>query len=72
MKWYVRVRNAWKRPFFALWGWPIILGVLSLTGLMSALVSDAWGDIWSWFALGLPILVMAWFGFRSGDSGGTT
>ncbi|MDT0137810.1 hypothetical protein [Acidovorax sp. PRC11] len=45
-----------------LWGWPIALGVLTATGLVSALVSEGWGDVWSWIALGVPVAVMAWFG----------
>ncbi|MDN3922072.1 hypothetical protein [Roseateles violae] len=56
------------RPFTAglrLWAWPLALGVLSASGLLSALVSDHWGDVWSWFALGFPVLVMAWFGLRA-------
>ena len=28
------------RRFWALWGWPIVMGVLSTTGLLTALVSD--------------------------------
>jgi len=47
-------------PFWALWGWPIALAVLTATGLASALVSDTWGDWWAWLALGLPTLVMGW------------
>lgn len=50
--------------FGKLWGWPIALGLLSASGLLSALVSDHWGDWWSWFALGLPVLVMVWFALR--------
>ncbi|GKS85753.1 MULTISPECIES: hypothetical protein [unclassified Acidovorax] len=50
--------------FFPLWGWPIALGVLTATGLLSALVSDGWGDVWSWVALGVPVATMAWFGLR--------
>ena len=46
------------------WLWPVLLGALSASGLLSALVSDHWGDAWSWFALGLPVLVMAGFGLR--------
>lgn len=42
-----------------LWGWPVALGLLSASGLTSALVSDGWGDAWSWLALGLPVLVIA-------------
>nr|WP_225977955.1 hypothetical protein [Paracidovorax avenae] len=45
------------------WGWPIALGLLTASGLLSALVSDGWGDTWSWVALGVPVAVMAWFGW---------
>ncbi len=51
-------------PFLRLWGWPLLLGLLSASGLVSALVSDGWGDAWSWFGLGLPVAVMAWYGWR--------
>ena len=47
-------------PFLALWGWPIALGVLSASGLATALVSDTWGDWWSWVGLGVPVAVMGW------------
>ena len=50
------------RPFLKLWLCPLVLGVLTLSGLLSALVSEGWGDVWSWLALGLPLAVMAWFG----------
>ncbi|MGC1173740.1 hypothetical protein [Polaromonas sp.] len=53
-----------KPTFTQLWGWPVALGVLSATGLLSALVSEGWGDVWSWLALGGPVLVMAWFAWR--------
>jgi hypothetical protein len=54
--------------FLRLWGWPIVLGLLTCSGLISALVSEEWGDVWSWVALGLPVAVMAWFwrGRRAG------
>lgn len=48
-------------PFWTLWGWPIVMGVLSTTGLLTALVSDTWGDWWSWVALGVPVAVMGWY-----------
>jgi hypothetical protein len=53
-------RNAGLR----LWGWPLLLGLLSASGLVSALISDGWGDVWSWLALGLPVLLMALLGWR--------
>ena len=30
-------------PFWSLWGWPLVMGVLTTTGLTTALVSDTWG-----------------------------
>lgn len=48
-------------PFWALWGGPIVMGVLTTTGLLTALVSDTWGDWWSWVALGVPVAVMGWY-----------
>ena len=48
-------------PFWALWGWPIVMSVLTTTGLLTALVSDTWGDWWSWAALGVPVAVMGWY-----------
>lgn len=52
-----------KQPssFWNLWGWPIALGVLTTTGLLTALVSDTWGDWWSWVGLGVPVAVMGWY-----------
>jgi hypothetical protein len=44
-----------------LWGWPLALGLLSASGLLTALVSDHWGDVWSWLGLGLPVAVMSWY-----------
>lgn len=56
-------RNA-PTPFRTLWGWPIVLGLLTASGLATALISDSWGDWWSWIGLGLPVAVMAWFAWR--------
>lgn len=50
--------------FRRVWAWPLALALLSASGLISALVSDHWGDIWAWFALGLPLAVMARHGLR--------
>lgn len=49
--------------FKHLWRWPIALGALTASGLLSALVSDGgWGDAWAALALGVPLAVMGWFG----------
>lgn len=55
--------------FLRLWGWPIVLGLLSASGLLTALLSDGWGDWWSWLALGLPLAMMAWFGLKGRRAG---
>lgn len=52
-----------------LWAWPIALGVLSTTGLLSALVSDDWGDVWSWVGLGVPVAVIGWHAWRPRQAG---
>jgi len=53
--------SAATNSFWRLWRWPLVLGLLSASGLLSALVSDGWGDWWAWLSLGLPVAVMAWF-----------
>ena len=50
--------------FRHVWAWPLALSVLTATGLLSALVSDGWGDALSWFALGLPLLIGAGHALR--------
>jgi hypothetical protein len=55
-----------KPTFRQLWGWPVALGVLSTSGLLSALVSEGWGDVWSWLALGGPVLLMVWLALMPG------
>lgn len=51
--------------FWRMWGWPIALGVLTIAGLISALFSDGGlGDMLAWVALGVPVIVGAWYGWR--------
>ncbi|WP_394790305.1 hypothetical protein [Rhodoferax sp.] len=45
-----------------LWGWPISIGVLTASGLVTGLVSDGLGDWWSWVGLGLPVAAITWYG----------
>jgi hypothetical protein len=59
-----------KPTFNQLWGWPLATGLLSASGLLSALVSEGWGDVWSWVALGGPCMLMAWLALaRRGHRG---
>lgn len=55
-------------PLLKIWAWPVALGLLSASGLVSALVSNAWGDCFAWFALGVPLAAMAWYGLRPAPS----
>jgi hypothetical protein len=52
----VSSRPQWLRVF----GAPIVIGVLSLTGLLSALLAGDLGRYFSWFGVGLPIAIAAW------------
>lgn len=53
-----------RSEFRRIWAWPIVLGLLSGSGLITALVADGWGDWWSWLGLGLPVAVAAWYWWR--------
>jgi hypothetical protein len=56
--------------WFGVFGGPIIIGVLSLAGLLSALLLGDAGRVFSWIAVGCPIAVSAWFLFRARRSAG--
>ena len=56
--------KALRTPFGRLWGWPIVLGIVTAVGLVSALVGDGLWDFVSWLGLGLPVAMSAWYGLR--------
>lgn len=54
-----------RHAFWHLWGWPLVMGVLTTVGLISALFSDGGaGDMLAWVTLGIPVAVCGWFGWR--------
>ena len=53
-----------SRPFLKLWGMPILLGLLTTVGLVSALLGDGIWDLVSAFALCAPVLAALCFGLR--------
>ena len=54
-----------RHAFWRLWGWPLVMGVLTTVGLISALFSDGGvGDMLAWVTLGIPVAVCVWFGWR--------
>ncbi|HAC58027.1 hypothetical protein [Parvibaculum sp.] len=46
--------------FRHIFGVPAVLAIISLVGLIAALVGDGWLDFLSWVTLGVPIAVMFW------------
>jgi xanthosine utilization system XapX-like protein len=38
--------------------WPLLLAVLSLVGLLSALIGDEVYDLMSWLTLGVPLVLV--------------
>lgn len=59
------MRPANRRPLLRIFGIPILLGLSSALGLLSALLGDGVWDMVSWFALGLPLAVVLWFSLRA-------
>ncbi len=49
----------------AVFGVPILIGVISLAGLLMALLFASPGRYFSWPAVGLPVFVVLWFAFRN-------
>jgi hypothetical protein len=51
-----------RRPakWLDVFGVPIAIGVLSMAGLLSALLFDGLGRIFGWVAVSLPVVVSAW------------
>jgi len=43
------------------YGGPLLLGVLSVAGLLTALLSEGAGRYFSWIAVGAPVVVTTWF-----------
>jgi hypothetical protein len=47
---------------------PILLGVLTATGLVAGLLGDGWWDLVSVIGLGIPVAVGAWHTFKPARS----
>ncbi len=57
-------------PFKRLWGAPILLGILTLIGLLSALLGDGMWDVLSALTLGIPVVVTIWCFFKKSKTQG--
>ena len=51
-----------------IWAMPVVLGVLTMIGLLVALVADGIWDLVSVAVLALPVLVGCWYAFRPTQS----
>ncbi|MEJ5106193.1 hypothetical protein [Chryseobacterium sp. MYb328] len=47
-----------KNSFLKLWGIPILLALLSMFGLIAALLGDGLWDILGWLALSIPLFLI--------------
>lgn len=45
------------------WFWPVVVGMLSAIGLLSALLYDGLGDAVSWLTLLVPVALSVWYGW---------
>lgn len=52
-----KTENTWLR----LWGPPILVGFISLLGLVCALTGDGIWDILSWISLGIPVVLIGYY-----------
>ncbi|SDO04547.1 hypothetical protein [Pseudomonas jinjuensis] len=59
-----------KRGLWMIFRWPLLIGLLSLVGLVSALVADGAWDLLSWLCLGLPLVLVGWVWARLPDKDG--
>ncbi|MBP2638666.1 MAG: PepSY-associated region [Firmicutes bacterium] len=53
----------YPNSFRQIWGFPIVIGIMTTIGLVSSLVGTGIWHWISWIALALPIVTAAWFGF---------
>ncbi len=56
-----RLHSPRRQTLWRIFVIPLVLGVLSTVGLVSALVGDGVWDGVSWLTLGIPILLCAYF-----------
>ncbi|MNF56410.1 hypothetical protein D3C84_378960 [compost metagenome] len=47
-----------RRGLWMIFRWPLLIGLLSVFGLVSALLDDGLYDAMSWFALGIPLVLV--------------
>ena len=48
-----------SRSKWQIWAAPLTIGVVTLVGLVAALLADGFGNVVSWISLGVPVLICA-------------
>lgn len=51
-------------PLLRIFAWPLVLGIASLIGLISALTGDGLRNWISWLTLAAPVAAIGWAMFR--------
>ena len=49
-----------RRPLARIFAAPALLALLSLAGLVTALIGDGGYDLFAWLALGAPVAAFLW------------
>jgi hypothetical protein len=47
--------------WWTVYGGPLLIGMLSVAGLLTALLSEGAGRYFSWIAVGAPVALTGWF-----------
>jgi len=47
-----------RRGLWMIFRWPLLLTLLSVLGLLSALIGDEFYDLLSWLSLGVPLVLI--------------
>ena len=53
-----------SRTGFQIYRTPAAIALLTIAGLLSALISDSWGDVFAWLTLGAVVVTGAWFSLK--------
>lgn len=53
-----------ERPLRQVFAAPLLVAVVSIVGLVAALLGDGWLDVAAWIGLGIPSALSLWYLYR--------